>query len=34
MAAGLCGIFLGALGIHKFILGLVTPGSLCSLSAC
>lgn len=26
MAAGLCGIFLGALGIHKFILGLVTPG--------
>jgi len=26
MAAGLCGIFLGALGIHKFVLGLTTPG--------
>jgi TM2 domain-containing membrane protein YozV len=26
MAAGLCGIFLGALGIHKFILGMTTPG--------
>ncbi len=25
MAAGLCGIFLGAFGIHKFILGLTTP---------
>jgi TM2 domain-containing membrane protein YozV len=26
MAAGLCGIFVGALGIHKFILGLTTSG--------
>ena len=26
MAAGLCGIFLGALGIHKFILGFTAPG--------
>jgi TM2 domain-containing membrane protein YozV len=26
IAAGLCGILLGALGIHKFILGLSTPG--------
>lgn len=25
-AAGICGIFLGALGIHKFVLGLTTPG--------
>ncbi len=24
--AGLCGILLGSLGIHKFILGLTTPG--------
>jgi TM2 domain-containing membrane protein YozV len=28
MAAGLCGIFLGALGIHKFVLGLTTPGAI------
>jgi TM2 domain-containing membrane protein YozV len=26
MAAGICGILLGSLGIHKFILGLTTPG--------
>lgn len=26
LAAGLCGIFLGAFGIHKFILGFSTPG--------
>jgi TM2 domain-containing membrane protein YozV len=25
IAAGICGILLGALGIHKFILGLTTP---------
>ncbi len=26
MAAGLCGILIGSLGIHKFILGMTTPG--------
>ena len=26
MMAGLCGIFLGSLGVHKFILGYTTPG--------
>lgn len=26
MAAGLCGILLGALGVHKFILGYTTEG--------
>ena len=26
VAAGVCGILLGAIGIHKFILGLTTPG--------
>ncbi|MBI3819846.1 MAG: NINE protein [Planctomycetes bacterium] len=26
VAAGICGILLGALGVHKFILGLTTPG--------
>lgn len=26
VAAGVCGIVLGSLGIHKFILGLTTPG--------
>jgi TM2 domain-containing membrane protein YozV len=26
VAAGLCGIFIGWLGIHKFILGMQTPG--------
>jgi TM2 domain-containing membrane protein YozV len=25
LAAGLCGIFLGAFGVHKFILGITTP---------
>jgi predicted Zn finger-like uncharacterized protein len=26
VAAGICGILLGALGVHKFIIGLTTPG--------
>jgi TM2 domain-containing membrane protein YozV len=26
IAAGVCGILLGSLGVHKFILGLTTPG--------
>ncbi len=26
LSAGLCGILVGALGIHKFILGMTTPG--------
>ena len=26
MMAGLCGIFLGAFGVHKFVLGFTTPG--------
>lgn len=26
IAAGICGILLGSLGVHKFILGLTTPG--------
>ena len=26
IAAGLCGIFLGSLGVHKFILGYTTEG--------
>jgi TM2 domain-containing membrane protein YozV len=26
LAAGLCGIFLGALGIHKFVLGMTNAG--------
>jgi TM2 domain-containing membrane protein YozV len=26
IAAGVCGILLGELGVHKFILGLKTPG--------
>jgi TM2 domain-containing membrane protein YozV len=26
VVAGVCGILLGSLGIHKFILGLTTPG--------
>jgi TM2 domain-containing membrane protein YozV len=26
LAAGLCGIFLGGLGIHKFVYGATTPG--------
>lgn len=28
IAAGVCGILLGGLGIHKFILGFTTPGIL------
>lgn len=26
LAAGICGILLGALGVHKFVLGYNTPG--------
>lgn len=26
IAAGICGILLGGLGVHKFILGYTTPG--------
>jgi TM2 domain-containing membrane protein YozV len=26
MVAGICGILVGSLGVHKFILGLTTPG--------
>jgi TM2 domain-containing membrane protein YozV len=26
LAAGICAILLGSLGIHKFILGMTTPG--------
>jgi TM2 domain-containing membrane protein YozV len=26
IAAGICGILLGAFGVHKFILGMTTPG--------
>jgi TM2 domain-containing membrane protein YozV len=26
LAAGICGILIGGLGIHKFVLGLTTPG--------
>ncbi len=26
MAAGICGILLGSFGVHKFILGMTTPG--------
>lgn len=32
MAAGLCGILLGAFGIHKFILGQTTPGVILLLA--
>lgn len=28
LAAGLCGILLGSLGIHKFLLGMTTPGMI------
>ncbi len=28
IAAGICGILLGGFGIHKFILGLTTPGMI------
>ena len=26
MVAGICGILIGAFGIHKFLIGLTTPG--------
>ena len=26
VVAGICGILLGGLGVHKFVLGLTTPG--------
>jgi TM2 domain-containing membrane protein YozV len=32
VAAGICGILLGALGIHKFVLGLTTPGIIMLLT--
>jgi TM2 domain-containing membrane protein YozV len=28
MAAGICGILIGALGIHKFVLGYTTEGAI------
>jgi TM2 domain-containing membrane protein YozV len=28
MAAGICGILIGALGIHKFVLGYTTEGGI------
>jgi len=28
VVAGICGILLGGLGVHKFVLGLTTPGIL------
>jgi TM2 domain-containing membrane protein YozV len=34
LAAGLCGILLGAFGIHKFILGYTTEGLLQILLSC
>jgi TM2 domain-containing membrane protein YozV len=37
LAAGLCGIFLGYLGVHKFILGYTTEGIILlvlSLTCC
>ncbi len=33
MAAGLCGIFLGGLGVHKFILGYNRAGLIMLLSS-
>lgn len=32
IAAGICGILLGSLGIHKFILGFTTPGIIMLLT--
>ena len=32
IAAGICGLLLGALGVHKFILGYSKEGLLCSSS--
>ena len=31
IAAGVCGILIGSLGIHKFILGLTTPGIIMAM---
>ena len=33
IAAGICGILLGSLGIHKFILGFTTPGIIMLLAS-
>jgi TM2 domain-containing membrane protein YozV len=33
LAAGLCGIFLGAFGVHKFILGFTTPALIMLLTS-
>jgi TM2 domain-containing membrane protein YozV len=32
LAAGVCAILLGSLGVHKFILGMTTPGLILLLS--
>ena len=32
LAAGLCALLLGALGVHKFILGMTTPGVILLLA--
>jgi TM2 domain-containing membrane protein YozV len=32
IAAGVCAILLGSLGVHKFILGMTTPGLILLLS--
>lgn len=32
IAAGICGILLGGFGIHKFILGMTTPGIIMLLA--
>lgn len=32
LAAGICGILLGAFGVHKFILGMTTPGLILLVS--
>jgi TM2 domain-containing membrane protein YozV len=29
MTAGICGIFLGVFGVHKFVLGYTTEGIIC-----
>lgn len=34
LAAGLCGILLGAFGVHKFLLGYTTEGILQILLSC
>lgn len=33
LAAGLLGIFLGAFGIHKFVLGYTTPGVIMAVGS-